>query len=562
MRFSVVLVLLAALVAWLHAPLLAGGVLGAPDTDLFRAIWGFDHQARSFPYWIWTNDVAFPDGAKVIVLPFLSSILGWPLHALLGPWTGYSAWVCVLIWAGAAATAWWVREASGSGGAGFLAGGAMVTQPLLLLAETEGTPEHLAYWGLPLLLACLWQAKGQRARAWGAAAGGAGLALALDNPYGAVFAIPLTLYPLWKADRQGQLAFALASLCGAALLAGLYQGLSLNIPVPQRNANATSLLTWMDWEGGRSARPWDFTHPPTFVPSLCILAAFSLAILRPTRTWPWLLAAVVCLALSLGSAEENAVVLEHRLGAFGAAVAHAIAWVNDHASPSMIRFPRRWLVPFSFALWTAAGIGLSRVPQEWMRSWIAVAGVLAVTTVTLEQTGFRQAFPRTLPARPTFAQFVAAYPSTGAALVLPTRPVHHRENGAANGAANERILGFAGLDPHIGPSVDIPFLQVALQRKFVNSAPGLLTIGPGRARFSTRESVLQQLDRLATDPAAVLSPDSVSALVQRGLSFVLIDEKAFGAAGIERITEVFGAAVRESRHFPDGSGVTVLVVAP
>lgn len=558
MRFSVVLFVLAALVAWLHAPLFAGGVLGAPDTDLFRATWGFDHQARSAPFWIWTDNVAFPDGAKVVVLPFLSSVLGAPLHAFFGPWNGYSAWVCLLIWAGAAATAWWVREISGSGAAGLLAGGAMLTQPLLLLAETEGTPEHLAYWALPVLLTCLWRARGVRAWVWGVAAGVAGFCLALDNPYGAVFAVLLALFPLWKAERQGQIAFVAASAVGALLLFGLYWGLSLDIPVPQRNANATSLLNWMDWDGGRPARPWDFTHPPTFVPGLTLFGASLLALLRPARTWPWVVVAGQCFVFSLGSAEENAVVLEGWFGGIGSAAAEGIGWLNNHAYPSFIRFPRRWLVPFAFALWTAAGIGLGRVPQEWLRGWIAVFGLAGVTAITLDQTSFREAFPVTQVPKPAFVDFVAGHAAAGAVLVLPTRPIGENVVDIAGHPAS----GFAQLDSRIGPSVDMSFLQVATGRKFVSGAPGLLTVGPRSAGLRARETLLQQLDALTRLGQDTVGMASVVSIVEAGLSFVIIDEAAYTPAGVDRLVEVFGKNTQEARHFADGTGVTVLVVAP
>ena len=41
---------IAAVVLWVHAPFFAkGGVLGAPGTDVIRAAWGLDHQARALP---------------------------------------------------------------------------------------------------------------------------------------------------------------------------------------------------------------------------------------------------------------------------------------------------------------------------------------------------------------------------------------------------------------------------------------------------------------------------------------------------------------------------------
>lgn len=520
MRLSFVFVALALLAGWLHAPLWAGGVLGAPHTDVFRAVWGFDHQAQAFPQPLFTQRVSFPDGATVLILPFVSSLLGAPLHEIFGPWVGYSLWVVGLAWAGASATAWWVKESSGSGAAGLLAGAAMLTQPLLLLAETEGTPEHLAYWPLPLMLGCLWRSPTAHAARWGAGAGVLGLVLALDNPYAAIYAVLLVLYPLFRAPRPAQLAFLATSAVGALLVAGIYSGLALDTPVADRNANAVSFLTWQDWEQENIGKPWDFTHPPAFVPRLTIAVALALALLAPRRSWPWLFAAAACFCLSLGSAEENGVVLARVFGAAGTVVGDTLGWINDRAIPSIIRFPRRWLVPCAFALWTAAGLGLARVPQEWLRAWIALPLALFVTTVTLNRTGFDKAFPVFFPPVPAFASFVNHHSKAGAVLLLPAR------------GGGER--SFAEFDDAIR-GADHAFLQVALGRSVVNAPPDLLTVQTKHSRPPSRIGYVS------------------------GLEFVVIDEKAVGA-DLRATIEPFLGHVVETRHFNDGTGVTVLVL--
>jgi hypothetical protein len=113
---------LALIMFGLHASVLAdGSLLGAPKTDVLRAIWGFDHTARGFPIPWWTDRIGFPVGVKVLILPVASSALGAPLHWVFGATRGYDLWVLGLAWLTGLATAAWVRAASGSTVAGGMA---------------------------------------------------------------------------------------------------------------------------------------------------------------------------------------------------------------------------------------------------------------------------------------------------------------------------------------------------------------------------------------------------------------------------------------------------------
>jgi len=197
-RLWITAIVLVALVAWLHSPLMQGGVIGAPGTDVFRAIWGFDHQARGLPFPFWTDRIGFPAGEKLLILPFVSSLLGTPFHMLLGPWAGYNLWMLTLLAAGGVAMAWWVYEATRSPSAGMMAGVGVVTQPSIFLALTDGTPEHVAFWSLPALLAALWQTARSPLWRWPLLSGGLATVVALDSPYYAVFAMVLVPYALWR----------------------------------------------------------------------------------------------------------------------------------------------------------------------------------------------------------------------------------------------------------------------------------------------------------------------------------------------------------------------------
>lgn len=541
--------------------------MGAPGTDVFRAVWGFDHQARGLPLPFWTDRVGFPAGEKLLILPFVSSLLGTPLHLLFGPWAGYNLWLLALLAAGGVATAWWVHEVTRSPSAGLMAGVGMVTQPALFLALTDGTPEHVAFWSLPALLAALWQTARSPLWRWPLLAGVLATVVALDSPYHAIFALVLVPLPLWRCTRVGRLRFVGVSMLGAALVALLYYKLPLAGPLDNRWDNAVRLTVWWQWDAGRVVDPWDFSYTPAFIPALTMLVAVALAFFRPARSAPYLLLGLLCLVFALGGNTENPSALARWIPGLGEPVGEGIVGFNELVAPSAIRFPRRWLVPAALCMWTAAGIGLSRLPAEWMR--LAVGGLVSVGTVwiSLSTTGYREAFPQMEVPVPAFASFVRQHPTSGAALVLPT------VRGASRKHERFELPIFAHLDDSIR-SADLPFLQVAMGRAVVNEPQGLFTMVAIRKQNARISRLVQDLNDLCTPqttghpiaPSATQEPITralvATDLIQRGLRFVVLDEEAYGEAGMAHARLPFEGHLAEEKHFADGTGVRVWVLEP
>ena len=84
-------------------------------------------------------------------------------------------------------TAWLVRTTTESWMAGIAMGSAMVSQPMLLHAISDGTPEHLALWSMPLFLGLAIVALQTMNTRWALAAGIMALVVALDSPYNAIY---------------------------------------------------------------------------------------------------------------------------------------------------------------------------------------------------------------------------------------------------------------------------------------------------------------------------------------------------------------------------------------
>lgn len=567
MRLWVSAIVIVLLVVWMHAPLFDGGLLGASGTDVFRAVWGFDHQARGLPLPFWTDRVGFPAGEKLVILPFASAIFGAPLHLLFGAWAGYDAWMLALLAAGGVATAWWVGEVSRSPSAGLMAGVAMVVQPSVLLALTDGTPEHVAFWALPATLAALWHTSRSPLARWPVLAGALATIVALDSPYHAIFAVPLVPVAMWRCTWRGRLRFIGAATAGVVLVAFLYYKLPLAGPLDNRWDNAAKLSVWYQWDMRRVKTAWDHTYTPAFIPIFSVLAAVGLALLRPARAAIWFGLALVCFVFAMGANADNTAFLGRWMGGAGTSIGEGIAWINEHLAPSAIRFPRRWLVPVALCLWTAAGIGLSRLPAEWMR--LAVAGLVSVgvTWLTLDRTGYRQGFPELAVPTPAFAEFVRDNEVEGAAVILPTQV------GASRKHERFELPIYASLDESIR-SADMPFIQVAIGRSVVNAPQGLFTMVARRPQSERATRFLQDLNDLCTPqttgtpiaPSALQEPANrvavANELVARGLRFVVLDEAVYGAEGLSYARLPFADHLAEERHFDDGTGVTVFVLKP
>lgn len=558
-------VALAVLVVWVHAAWLhRGGFLGAPGTDVLRGAWGFDHQVRGLPFPFWTSRVGFPEGVKLLVLPTLSSIVGAPL-ALLGPVIGYGAWVLALVWGTGVATAWLARSVSGSGAAGLLAGAWMVVQPMVLLAITDGTPEYVAFGALPAALALVWAAR--QDKGWLPAAAGAALVyVALDSPYHAVFALPFVPIVLWGTSRRNLLMLGIVVLIGTGTLAGAYWGLPVgDVEDQRRGGNALQAAVWAQWESG-AVQGWDYTLAPGFVPVATIAGALALAALRPLRSAPWVLAAALCFVFAVGENAENPLWIARNVGDGPAAVARVIAAFNDAVHVPVVRFPRRWLVPMAMGLAVAASIGLSRLPWRPARVALALPLTAAAVWQCLALTHYREDLPTFAAPTAAFATFIHDHDADGAVLALPT--IRGSKTAATR---REDIPIYANLDASIR-SADQLWIQLATGRATVYVPQGMRTMERRTAREKELETLLRDLDDLtipqtmgkALPPSATQEPErraaAAAALVERGLSFVVLDDALFAAEGLALAKAVFSARIVEERRFDDGTGVTVWVV--
>lgn len=568
MRLLWIALALALLVFGLHWPILAeGSLLGAPKTDALRAIWGFDHTARGFPFPFWTDRIGFPVGVKVLILPVASSMLGAPLHWIFGAIRGYDLWALGLCWATGLATAWWVRTISGSVSAGFMAGVAMIAQPSMLLALTDGTPEHVAFWAVPAMLSTLVLARGEAGKLWGVLAGVLATIVALDSPYHAIFSVPMVLVLLPRLPRPALVRFVASSAVGVAIVGLGYYGLPLAGKLDNLAQNAVKLTVWWEWESGRRPIAWDYTYTPAFTPVLGLAIAAGLALFRPRRAGAWLGLAVLCLALSLSTAEENRNALRAWLGRPGQTLGDAIIWLNAHLAPSMIRFPRRWLVPATLCVWTAAGIGLSRLPKEWIRACVAIPVAIFVAKLTLDETRYREALPTFQPPDPAFAQFIRESDVDGYALIAP------RVRGALRLHERFELPVYANLGESL-TSADMYWLQVAIGRGVANAPDGLFTLVPRHKPDEELGKFYRDIDDLAVPQttgqaipgSATQEPERRAAegalLVEKGLRFVVIDEQVMAKEGIDGVKAAFAGCVADERHFDDGTGVTVLVLKP
>jgi len=565
MKLRYVAVWLALLVLWIHAPLFSSGdLLGAPRTDVLRAVWGLDVVARSLPHLpFWNDYIGFPVGVKVVVLPFFSALLSVPLRLFLGPIATYDVWVLTLLWGTGFATAVLAKRLTHSAGAGLLAGSFMVCQPMLFAALTDGTPEFVAFWSVPAALAALHAGRTNPRMA--ALAGGLLTVVALDSPYHAVFCAPFVPLVLWKMQRRSMLIVAGTALLGAGLLAFLYYGLPLAAPDDNLEGNAVTLRVWQQWESGSLSRNWDFTLGAGFIPLVSLAVGAGISVLRPVRALPWLLLALLCLAWGFSAVPENETLAWQWFGSYASSLARGISWWNHHAAPPVVRFPRRWLVPAAFGLSIAAAHGLSRIPWEWARAVIAAGLGAAATWKSVTLTGYREHLPHFAPPQPAFADYVRESDNDGAVLFLP------RVRGARQATARDQLPVFASISPDV-TSADLLWLQVECGRASVFAPNGLRTLTLRMSWGKELDKLLHDLDDLANPQttgnpipgSATQEPDrrarAAEALVDQGLGFVVIDEQVMGTEGVTLAKLPFAGRTVEDRHFDDGTGITVLVV--
>ncbi len=571
LQLACVALALIALVVWFSASAFgSGGLLGAPQTDVIRAVWGLDHTWQSLPRPpFWTERLAFPVGVKIVILPQFSALLGAPLVGMFGAIRGYNLWILSL-WAasgcGSALLAW---RLSDSPAAALLAGTVMIIQPMTFLAITDGTAEFVAWWTVPLALTALYTAGRtlashvQEQRMWAMLAGLLLGLVALDSPYHAIFCIPfLPLVFGWhRWRRQGRTLVGI-TLVGLILLA-LYFGLPLAAPHENTTGNAVTLRVWRQWEVGETRTGWDYSLGAGFIPYRVLLVLLGLAFLRLSKAYVWVLVGVVALVLALQLHPDNAAMLRIWLGNDGSRLSHLVSAVNQVVTPPVIRFPRRWLVPAAQALALAGALGLTAIPKEWTRWLVAIPVSAWMVWHTESIAHFQANFPHFDPPKPAFTDFIRESDTRGAVLFLP------RQRGAVEAVGRQELPVFAELSRDIS-SADLLWMQVLCRRSSFYWPEGLRTAVRRSAFDPETEKLLHDLDDTATPVttgapiplSASQEPDrrarAAAALADKGLSFVAIDEHTYGEAGMKLLRAAFESVTVNDRHFDDGTGVTVL----
>jgi hypothetical protein len=583
--------LLAVVVYWLLIPLwpeLGTRLLGDPDTDAIRGMWGFDHIRRSLippntP--IWSSEINFPAGVTVMVLPWVTSILLVPVGLLMGPLIGWNLNLAILLWAVGMATAALVRVCTGSWTAGAVAGAGMVCQPMLLHAISDGTPEHLAIWAMPLFLAAALQALRLAAPSWGILAGLLAAVVALDSPYHAIYTAVAGVFVLpWAIGRPDtparwtQLLWTLGTMVVCIGLSGLAIGLLYtSFPISEQvgydqtsllQMNATDLRTWWQFDFQTTAVR-DASLAPTTIPAPILWGALILILAGVPRSVPWLIAGAAMVVLSLGLNPRIPTHLTHWIGPSGASVGGSLLGLNAtlYSLPGLseIRFPQRWLVPGAMMLLVGSGYGMARLLRVLRSAGPPVVVVLAAAAAFfgVRSSHLDLGFPAQRLPEVQFARWIAEQPEQGALITLPQmRPP------PTSGKRGDLPV-FANLADSLSSS-DVLYFQV-LHRQAVVGYPSIKTIAAATPSEAI-VALLRDWDDLA-HPGVTGKPIPESAhdsrsdqqrqfaireLYDLGMRWVVVDEGAYleEAQGILR--QQLSGWIGHEEHFDEGDGIVVL----
>ncbi len=598
----------------LFSPALLGGeyVLpgtGSQDSDVVRGAWSLGQLAWGLPDPIFTERVYFPVGVKALPLPFASGLLLAPVNLLLGPLSGYDISVVLLLAALGWSTAWLGREITGSWGLGAIAAGAVLAQPMLMHAISDGTPEHLALWSLPAAAAAACRAWRSGRLRWAPLCGLLCLLLLLDSPYMAVYGLvlaPFLLAAMLTLPRQRQdgwlrrlrplAACAACALPAVLLVAWLYSGFSLapqdftvESAAVELAGNSVELRSWWALQTN-PASDVRGNLVPALVPTAMLLPALILALVGLPRSLPWLLASLAMLALAMGINADNSGMLawwlREPLGEVGQAAGRglgdAVLAFNrallGQAPFTGIRFPRRWLLPAALCLALAGSIGLGRLlrlgPGRWLRRvrgpWPRTAAVWAGLLVgPLLAAALLSAQPYLHPRSTTrmpqlaFADWIRARPGSGAVIAFPTvRP------GPPNTHRWELPV-YANISDAIR-SADCLYFQL-VHRRPVLCYPALFTVTANQGLDETAARLVRDTNDLAlpgmtgqTIPPSALEAEGATQrargrdwLADRGLRWVTLDLAVYPEAQVQDAL-VFYEPVAEVQRFDDGDGVLVI----
>ncbi len=593
--------LLMVLVAFILGPIWPEGnraILGDPGTDAIRGMWGLDHVRRSLvppdtP--LWSQQLNFPHGVLALILPFGSAILLSPAGALFGPIFGYNLSLALLLVAAGLSTAWLVKELGGSWASGAVAGAAFLSQPMLLFAISDGTPEHVAVWTMPAFLAATSRALRDRSTAWALGAGLLALLCALDGPYNAIFTAVLGALGLvgpaassLRGDRsRGSLAgtvLVLASVTGlgAALVALIYANFAFDPVDPAEKArllqmNAADLHAWWQFDFGPEA-PRDASLAPTLMPTGVLVAALLLGLFGLWRSSTWMVAGTICLILSFGWNVYLPKELAQWLGAAGTWAGNWVLTINvkAYALPGIegIRFPRRFLVPASMGLLVGGALGLDRLWDGLARRLTGPAlrglrvGTVLLLAVTSVGLGLRASrLHRGFPAQPVpqleFARWLAEDAPSGGVITIPAVRAAPRSGKRADlpvfanlgeglSSADEQymqmlhghpVVGYPKLKSLVPMRIDVDLLTLVRNWDDLSQPITSGTPIPRSAHDETSEPLRQAtLDRLRRE----------------GLRFVVIDRAAYTDEGFQILLRQLELHTRRVHSFEDGTGVVIV----
>jgi hypothetical protein len=596
-------ILYAVVVAWMLSPLwseLFVQLIGDADTDAVRGMWGFDHLRRSLlppdtP--IWSHEINFPNGVMALILPWVSGMLATPIGLVFGPVAGFNLAVAGLLWAAAMSSAvlGWVRTDSWV--AGGLFGMAVSSAPMTLHAVCDGTPEHIAIWLVPLFLAAATRLLRHPSPALGALTATLAVLVVLDSPYHGVYTFVLGLFVLpaellgkWSKQRRASApkSFGLAVaivVVGALFIGLLFRNFPIESPseaetLRQLRMNAVDLHTWWqhDFTSGRARDP---SLAPTAIPAWMLWPALVLAVVGLPRSLPWLGAGILMLCLSFGQNVRIAEELAVWMGPSGATLGRQIIDINgelyDLPGLGSVRFPRRWLVPATLAFSMAGAEGVGQwirwtARWKWARQVVSFGGPVLVVGSAFVISGAgtdTSAIARDFPMHElpdvAFADWIHDHSRRGAVVLLPQRRPAPKSGKRAD------LPVFASISENLSSS-DSQYLQVRMARPLL-SYPSLKTLAPMRVDTDI-QTILRNWDDIALPqlsdrdiPSSAIDPRFspqrqriIDGLRVDGLGFVVVDDAAYGASGIEHLRSQLEEHLAETQHFEDGTGVTVFVL--
>lgn len=590
-------------VAFLLAPILPSfgtEVLGDPDTDAVRGMWGFEYLRRSMvppdtP--LWSSQVNFPDGVLALVLPWVSGLLVAPLFAVAGPVAGYNLAIATLLWAAAMSTALLAQTRTGSWAAGGAVGAAVATAPMVLAGVCDGTPEHISVWLIPLFFAAATSLLRAPSKTRGVWAGVLAGLIVLDSPYHGVYTLligivvlPSELIGPWTQARKSAAPTAWA----AALLTLLVMGLAIgalfkNFPIEPTSEgearkllqmNAADLRTWWQYDvAGTAGR--DTSLAPTAIPVRLLVPLLVFGALGLPRSAPWLLTGVLSLALSFGLNSDLPGELGVWIGSTGHQIGRAAYAFNslmaDLPGFGSVRFPRRWLIPATLCFAIAAADGLGAIFRRLRKKpgtrglllaagpVLVVLGAFGATLAGRATSGVGAQFPKHALPEMAFATWIDNHDEAGAAVLLPKlRP-------APASGLRQDLPVFASLSNDLS-STDSLYIQVLMNRAIVG-APNLKTLvkmtnnQPLELQLRSWDDIClpnllgREIPKFAIDPQFDSERRAVvRSLRDSGLSFVVVDEAAYGQQGLDILAEQLSEVLSETQHFDDGTGITVFVL--